>query len=44
MSSGTGDFAIASEISRVPQLRGLANKIGPGHAALIVVDVRNNER
>ena len=42
MSSETDDFAVASNISHVTPLRGLANKIEPGHTALIVIDVQND--
>ncbi len=42
MSSATDDFTVALEISHVAPLRGLANKIEPGHTALIVIDVQND--
>ena len=42
MASETDDFAVASNISHVTPLRGLANKIEPGHTALIVIDVQND--
>ncbi len=42
MASGTDDFAVASKISHVAPLHGLANKVEPGHTALIVIDVQND--
>ena len=42
MTSATDDFAVASRISHVTPLRGLANKVAPGHTALIVIDVQND--
>lgn len=42
MTSATDDFAAASRISHVTPLSGLANKVAPGHTALIVIDVQND--
>ncbi|MDE0058473.1 MAG: cysteine hydrolase family protein, partial [Defluviicoccus sp.] len=42
MASETDDFAVASKISHVAPLRGLASKVEPGHTALIVIDVQND--
>ncbi len=42
METGTDDFAAASRLSHVEPLRGLANKVRPGHTALIVIDVQND--
>ena len=44
MSSGTDDFAVASKISYAAPPGGLANKVEPGHAAPIAIDVRNDFR
>ena len=42
MTSAPDDFAVASRISHVTPLSGLANKVAPGHTALIVIDVQND--
>ena len=42
MTTAPDDFALASRISHVTPLRGLTDKVGAGHTALIVIDVQND--
>ena len=42
MTTAPDDFALASRISHVTPLRGLTDKVGPRHTALIVIDVQND--
>lgn len=42
MTSATDEFTLASRLSHVAPLRGLADKAAPDHTALVVIDVQND--